>query len=594
MIMLLRRILLVLFLVLACVAQASPTPARSRPDLPPDDGTPNLWQAAYSGDLEILGRLLDSGAVIDEFSPRGTTPLIYALRNRQFAAAELLLTRGANPSQTSRDGFTPLSYAFWAGIDRENPDAFDDRWLQLLLSRGADPLAHSKYREPLLFLVASHYPSQPKALRFVLSYSLPVDQRAGKDCRTALADVVNMEVSEMEAKNDIVRLLLTAGANPNVSWVINLYSDNKRSYPTPLIDVTHGFTPEMGQLGASARARARLELVNLLLEAGADPRFGGYGSNVRLPPECVEAPEDGPGSSGTSAAAWRGLFEEPSNPALTEIFGHVTSFRPALERLANAAAPIGAGEIGYRALELTLAHYSHLLSHMEMIAGEMAKESSRAMAEYPELLERKSDLEYAQARLLKLRARVNPEDVLLSKDGEWNDLWLAQTTRDESGIESLPLFEHRMPDELYKAYLSAGASPALRKGNHFNEHASLITHLIRARAASKLELLRQYPGLLTRIPTWCGRSVADIGHALGRSDAAAQAKLATPTGQVARRFLLDLLRQPACRLLDEEQRHELPALLARLGDPEIDQALAASALGIRNGRRPPVPNGRRR
>lgn len=588
--MLLRRLLLVLFFVLVSSVHASPTPIRSRPDLPPDDGSPNLWQMAYSGDVESLGSLLDRGAAIDEFSPRGTTPLIYALRNRQFAAAELLLARGANPSQTSRDGSTPLSFAFWAGIDRENPDAFDVRWLRLLLSRGADPLAYSKYREPLLFLVASHYPSQPKALRFVLSYSLPVDQRTGDDCRTALAKVVNMEVSEIAAKNEIVRLLLTAGANPNVSWV----SKPKHSYDTPLIDATYRFTPEMGQLGARASARVRLELVDLLLEAGADPRFGGDGSNVRQPPECLESSEDGPGSSATAAAAWSGLFEEQSNPALTEIFGHVTSFRPALERLANAAAPIGAGEIGYRALELTLAHYSHLLSHMERIAGEVAKKSSRAMAEYPELLERKSDLEYAQARLLELRVRVNPEHVLLSKDSEWNDLWLAQTTRDESGIESLPLFEHRMPDELYKAYLIAGASPALRKGNHLDEHASLITHLIRARAASKLELVRQYPGLLTRIPTWCGRSVADIGRALGRSDVAAQPNLATPTGKVARRFLLDLLQQPACRLLDEEQRRELPALLARLGDPEIDQALAASALGIWNGRRAPVPNGRRR
>ena len=536
--------------------------------------------AAYSGDLESLAQESGNGASIDAFSPRGSTPLIYALENHQQRAAEWLLAHGANPSHPSRTGFTPLSYAFWAGVDkRGGPEAFDERWLRLLLERGADPLAAPKYRDPLLFLVASEYPPQAKALRFVLSHHLPVDQRSGKDCWTALSRVVAMESFYPKEKNEVVGLLLAAGADPNVSWATNSYVESKRSYPTPLIRAAQGLVREMEQPAASVAGwEARLKLINALLDAGADPRFGGFGSQVSLPAQCVEVPEGEPGSSSSGGSSWGDFSNERSNPALTEIIGDASSFRPAFDRLVDAASPIASGEIGYPAFEAVLSRYSNLLAQTHWVEDDLAKNDPRAAQQYTMLRERVADLEYALTRLLDLRARVNPEQVQLSEENTWNDLWTAM-----DGISSLPLFEHRMPDALYEAFLAAGANPALRKGGFFGDHSSLITHLILKKAASKLELLRKHPGLLTHIPLWCGRSVADIGKALGQQG---RDSLTTPTGQVARHFLLDLLSQPGCHVRTEDERQQVTASLRKLGDSEITRALSQSAFGAMGERVP--------
>ena len=570
----LRFFLAVFLLGLTCLAQASPTVFARPRDLPPDDGTPNLWLAAHQGDIDTLERLLAAGAAIEEFSPRGTTPLIYALRNRQYEAAERLLERGANPSQTTREGFSPLSYAFWAGIQREAPQDFDARWLRLLLARGADPLAFSAYREPLLYQVAHYYPPQPEALQFVLGYALPVDQRAAPNCMTALSNVVFNETAYPEAKNRIVRLLLAAGANPNVSWAANHMVGDKRRYPTPLITAAGGFHRERDETHINEASRAaRLELLDLLLAAGADPRFGGNGSQLRLPAECHEIPEAGPGSSWSAGSSWSDLETVQSNPALTEILGDLAPFRTAFDRILGRATPIAAGEIGYPALEATLASYSQLRTRQEMQAADLAKNEPRAVRAQPERQARLADLEYAMTTLLQLGAGINPEHVQLAGERSWSELWQAD------GIEVLPLFEHRLPDALYEDFLRAGANPAVRKGGHFSDNVALVTHLIRQRAASKLDLLRQHPGLLTRVPPWCGRTVADISRALGYNEQDARKLLATPTGQTAKRFLLDLLRQPNCTLPDPEERAQLPALLTRLQDTDINQALAQSPLG---------------
>lgn len=572
----LRLFLAVSLLSLAFLAQAlPPIPApRRTPDLPPDDGTPNLWLAAYQGDTDSLERLLTAGAAIGELSPRGTTPLIYALRNRQFAAAKLLLERGANPSQTTREGFSPLSYAFWSGIQHDAPPAFDPRWLRLLLAHGADPLAFSAYREPLLYQVARYYPPQPEALQFVLGYALPVDQRATPNCMTALSNVVFNETAYPEAKNRIVRLLLAAGANPNVSWAANHTVGNKRRYPTPLLTAAAGFSRERELPGNPRSLAGRLELLDLLLAAGADPRFGGNGSQLRLPAECVEIPNGGPGSSSSAGSSWSDLEPGQANPALSEILGHLAPFRSAFDSVIARAAPIATGEIGYPALETTLGQYSRLRTRQEMMAAELARKEPRAVQVQPELQARLADLEYALAVLLQLGARINPEHVLL-EDGAWNELWQAKVTPREGGIEDLPLFEHRLPDALYADFLRAGANPAVRKGGHFSDNVALVTHLIRQQAASKLDLLRQYPGLLSRIPPWCGRTVADIGQALiGYSGQDARKRLATPTGQAAKRFLLDLLRQPNCSL-----PAQVPDLLTPLQDADINQALTQNLLG---------------
>ncbi|MCC6233234.1 MAG: ankyrin repeat domain-containing protein [Verrucomicrobiales bacterium] len=76
------------------------------------DATPSAaHEAAGAGDLAALGGHLGSNAAADTTDGHGLTPLFYAVRNRQVAAAKDLLGRGANPNHVAHDGNTPLRVA---------------------------------------------------------------------------------------------------------------------------------------------------------------------------------------------------------------------------------------------------------------------------------------------------------------------------------------------------------------------------------------------------------------------------------------------------------------------------------------------------
>jgi ankyrin repeat protein len=73
-------------------------------------GELDIQEAAALGDLHELTRLLDHGALIDEFSQDGFFPLGYAAFFGHIDAVRLLLIHGATVDQVSRNplGVTPL------------------------------------------------------------------------------------------------------------------------------------------------------------------------------------------------------------------------------------------------------------------------------------------------------------------------------------------------------------------------------------------------------------------------------------------------------------------------------------------------------
>ncbi len=67
------------------------------------DGYKALARAAFRGNVEIIGMLLDHGASIDEPKKDGVTPLEIAVTLGRKEAVSILLDRGADPHKGSKD-----------------------------------------------------------------------------------------------------------------------------------------------------------------------------------------------------------------------------------------------------------------------------------------------------------------------------------------------------------------------------------------------------------------------------------------------------------------------------------------------------------
>ncbi len=80
-------------------------------------GKTGLHCAAKAGFLKVINLLIENGATLDIMDNNGETPLFEAIRSRikngekQRAALEALLVKGADPNFKNRKGFTPLQVA---------------------------------------------------------------------------------------------------------------------------------------------------------------------------------------------------------------------------------------------------------------------------------------------------------------------------------------------------------------------------------------------------------------------------------------------------------------------------------------------------
>lgn len=75
------------------------------------------YSAIRQGRLDILEKALDKGLSVDMQSPYGVPLLHFALREKQEAAALLLINRGANVTDyLFSDIFSPLSMASFMGL----------------------------------------------------------------------------------------------------------------------------------------------------------------------------------------------------------------------------------------------------------------------------------------------------------------------------------------------------------------------------------------------------------------------------------------------------------------------------------------------
>lgn len=266
---------------------------------PAPDGTTALHWAVYNDNIELVAQLIAAGADVAAANHFGATPMSLGATVGNPRLIETLLDAGADVESRGADGQTALMI-----VARSNRvDA-----ARVLLARGADVDARETWRSQTALMWAA-------AQRQSEMVALLLDHGAEIDARSAVNDWPRQVTAEprrmyrpfggltpllfaaREGCLECVRALLEAGANPDLSdpkgvtplflAIDNLHFDtakllieaganpNKWDWwgRTPLysaVDVNtlpHGGRPDR----PSTDATSGLEIIELLLEAGANP-----------------------------------------------------------------------------------------------------------------------------------------------------------------------------------------------------------------------------------------------------------------------------------------------------------------------------------
>ena len=262
---------------------------------PESDGTSALLWATYQSSLELAQLLLDAGGDPNVANGFGVTPLLQASRSGDAAMVRLLLEHGADVERAVREGETPLMAAARTG----NAEA-----VQLLLEHGSDPNAAEALEEQTALMWATaegHLPIVDQLLKAGADPNLkarvselkkrsmrtdfptggftalmwaarngsePIVRRlveGGADVKLTNGDgATPMMLAIVNDRLDMAALLLELGADAN---------DGSLYYAVEMRDAP---TDWRARDGSRLRAdhpnqRTTLDLVGLLLEAGADP-----------------------------------------------------------------------------------------------------------------------------------------------------------------------------------------------------------------------------------------------------------------------------------------------------------------------------------
>lgn len=209
-------------------------------------GQTALMAAALRADVPLMMDLLGRGAGLETRDRSGQTPLFYALYGGNEDAIRFLLNRGADVSATSNHRMTVTQKMVMAG---------NVEILRLLLERGA-PL-DGWLDQPLLALALLGENQQQEKdwviVRILLEFG--VDPNA----KDLVGEPILAVAIRRNAPLDLIQIFLDKGAELNFSSEDTAIAKVVRTAPTPLM---------------AAVETGRLEVVDLLLHAGANPNGG--------------------------------------------------------------------------------------------------------------------------------------------------------------------------------------------------------------------------------------------------------------------------------------------------------------------------------
>ena len=217
-------------------------------------GQTALMWAITEGHDATARALLDGGADIHAQTNGGFTPFLFAVREGRADMARLLLEKGADVNETSKDGTSALHVAVVRGhlaLAKE------------LLGRGADPNAAKCGYTPLHWVAGTW--------ETIHSHDYIFNQAAVNRVQEW---AVLAGVTDQAAKHDLIRALLSRGANINARIT---KEPPKYGFSLFKFNLTVGGTPFY-----IASIVSDIPTMKLLLENGADPTIAANDGTTPL------------------------------------------------------------------------------------------------------------------------------------------------------------------------------------------------------------------------------------------------------------------------------------------------------------------------
>jgi uncharacterized protein len=245
-------------------------------------GSTPLAEAAKLADARMVKALLDAGAKPDTPNQDGETALMLAIKTGELPVVEMLMKAGANVN--ARETFHNQTALMWAAAAPKNSPAM----VKMLLAKDADVRPRALYSDwesqitsepraqyrPVGGLTALLYASRGGCYECVQALL-----GSGADVNTPTPEGVTPLMIALDNDfNDVAKLLLDRGANPNLwDWwgrtALYIAIDRREAVLAPLR--TGLVTIRAPRVEAQPRASAgppvsSLEMINTLLAAGVD------------------------------------------------------------------------------------------------------------------------------------------------------------------------------------------------------------------------------------------------------------------------------------------------------------------------------------
>lgn len=219
--------------------------------------------------LKINPQIMNS-----KFSKRENTALDLAIINGHLDIVKLLLANGANPNTKDIDGCSALHIA----AINSNPEI-----TKALLQNGADPNSRDKDGwTPFYYAARGNRTKEALNVTTILCGSMELDQQ-DKD------GVTQLHIAASNGDMEVVAELLNAGANPNIATRKGLtafYFAAKHNNHVIMNQLVNNSNFEKNKIETSPLYHAayfgNIDIVNLLLQVGADPNAKNIAGNTLL------------------------------------------------------------------------------------------------------------------------------------------------------------------------------------------------------------------------------------------------------------------------------------------------------------------------